>query len=397
VRKKGLVSVSEYYDVKRFTAVLRGQPVEFCSKRGIPNWWRVTAGTVLLADAVRTSPGARILVLGCDHGALGVALARTVPRGEVVLTDTSYIAVKMAEMTVNANRLPNVTVSSAISQLPSNANAFDAACMRLPKGRQSTRRWLLEAFLALRVDGRLYLAGPTGEGAKSAVEDMRALFGNAEVAGYRSGERAAVAVKTGPEPGIDGWTKEDGIRPGTWVEFEAELCGNRLRLRTLPGVFAHHRVDPGTRLLIENMEIPRTARVLDLGCGSGVIGVSAAEMGASHVDLVDADLCSVSAARENVVINEASNAVAFPSDLFSAVLDREYDVILSNPPFHAGKATDFSVASALVAQARQVLGPGGKLIIVSNESLGYAQQLQAAFGKVKCLRRDRGYVVLSAE
>ena len=387
----------EYYDVKEFSATLRNQQVRFCSKQGIPNWDRITAGVRLLADVVHTSPQAKILLLGCGHGALGVAFSHLVPLGDVVLTDTSYVAIKMAEMTININGISNASIWPGVSLFPSNTETFGTVAMLLPKGREFTRRWLLEAFLALQTRGRLWLAGPTREGVKSAIADARTLFGNAETVGYRGRERVAVAVKIGREPNVEGWAREAGISPGTWHEFEASLRGLHLRFRTLPNIFSHDRVDAGTTLLIQSMEIPHHAKVLDIGCGYGIIGIVASRMGASHVDLIDSDLYSISAARENVIINRALNAEAFPSDLFNAVSDRKYDIILSNPPFHAGKATDFSMISTMIADARQILEPGGRLIVVSNKFLGYSRLLGASFEKVTCLHETPNYVVLSGE
>jgi 16S rRNA (guanine1207-N2)-methyltransferase len=387
----------EYYDVKEFSTTLRNQQVRFCSKRGIANWHRITAGARLLADVIQTSPQSRILLLGCGHGALGVAFSHLVPQGDVVLLDTSYIAMKAAEMTININSISNVSIWPGVSLFPSNTEAFRTVAMLLPKGRKFMRRWLFEAFLALQTGGRLWLAGPTQEGVKSAIADARALFGNAETVGYRGGERVAVAVKIGREPNAEGWAREAGILPGTWHEFEANLRGLHMRFRTLPNIFSYDRVDAGTTLLIQNMEISHHAKVLDIGCGYGIIGIIASRMGASHVDLIDSDLYSIAAARENIIINKALNTEAFPSDLFDAVSDRKYDIILSNPPFHTGKATDFSMISTMIAEARQILKPGGKLIIVSNKFLGYSHLMGASFEKVTCLHDTPNYVVLSGE
>jgi 16S rRNA (guanine1207-N2)-methyltransferase len=387
----------EYYDVKEFSENLRGQQVRFCSKQGIPNWDRVTAGVTLLADTIQISPQARILLLGCGHGALGVVLSRLAPLGEVVLTDTSYVATEMAEMTISINGISNVSIWRGITLFPSRTETLDTVAMLLPKGRQFTRKWLLEAFLALQTGGRLWLAGPNREGVKSAIVDARNLFGKVETVGYRGGERVAVAVKTARESNVVGWAKEAGISPGTWHEFEADVRGHRLRFRTLQNSFSHDRVDAGTMLLIQSTTIPHGGKVLDLGCGYGVVGIMASRMGASHVDLIDSDLYSIYAARENIIINKALNAEAFPGDLFNSVSDRRYNVILSNPPFHTGKTTDFSMVSTMIVQARQILEPGGRLIIVSNQFLGYSDLLAASFEKVTYLCTTSNYVVLSGE
>ena len=117
------------------------------------------------------------------------------------------------------------------------------------------------------------------------------------------GNESAVAIKEQREPSNISWIKEDGISPGTWHEFQAGLRGESLCLRTLPGIFfSYDRIDEGTKLLLEKVDIFQGSNVLDVGCGYGIIGLLASRMGApTHVDLVDIDLCSIVSARENIV------------------------------------------------------------------------------------------------
>jgi 16S rRNA G1207 methylase RsmC len=70
---------TSYYQTIEFTAALGDQAVRVISKPGFPNWDRVAPTTALLADLVKPPPDARVLVLGCGHGALGVVLSRQIP------------------------------------------------------------------------------------------------------------------------------------------------------------------------------------------------------------------------------------------------------------------------------------------------------------------------------
>lgn len=113
--------------------------------------------------------------------------------------------------------------------------------------------------------------------------------------------------------------------------------GFELKFITRPGVFSRHGLDRGSRLLVEIMQVRDETLVADLGCGNGIIGFVAAKLNYKcHVHLLDDSLRAINSARENVELNEFKNVEVYLSDLFSAVADRSYDLILSNPPQSLG-------------------------------------------------------------
>jgi 16S rRNA G1207 methylase RsmC len=384
-----------YYQSDTFTVTLRGQTLQIVSKPGLSNWDRVTPATVLLAETAEAAPDAQVLQLGCGHGALGAALARQVPGGRVALMDIDFIALTMAEQTLEANGVANAQVQPAISVLPDGAGTFDTVAMELPKGRKLARRWLVEAQAALKPGGALYLAGANEQGIRPAIQDAAALFGEAAVLRYKKGNRVARAVKAAPTASQPEWAGEAGIAPGTWREFEVGVHGYTFRLRSLPGVFAFDDdVDEGTRLLLDQLDVAPGGSVLDVGCGYGIIGLLAARLGAGHVDMVDVNLLAIASARENIAGNAVSNAEAFLSDAFSAVGNKRYDLIASNPPFHAGKSVDYAVAHAFIEHARSALKPGGRLLLVANKFIRYDHLMRTTFNTVECLIETNKYHVL---
>jgi len=161
-------------------------------------------------------------------------------------------------------------------------------------------------------------------------------------------------------------------------------------------VFAYDRVDAGTALLLDVLAVSPGARVLDVGCGYGLIGLVAARLGAGQVELVDVNLPAVAAARENIHHNGIANARAFASDGVPEGAARRYDLVVSNPPFHVGKSADGDVARAFIERAQQALVPGGQLILVANQFLRYDQVLSALFEQIECLASNRSYRVWSA-
>jgi 16S rRNA (guanine1207-N2)-methyltransferase len=385
-----------YYQPRAASITLGGQALKLISKPGIPDWDRVSPAQQLLADAVKPATDARMLLLGCGPGALGAALARQAQAGSATLLDSSWIALAMAERTLNANNVRNARRCATISVLPEQASAFDIALIVVPNDRKLARRWLVEAHAALRPGGELFIAGANDHGIRSVIDDAAALFGGANVLGYKHGNRVAQAHKTDGVNHSPAWAAAPGIAPGTWHAFEAQACGHMFQLRSLPGVFAYDRVDAGTALLLDVLPIPPGARVLDVGCGYGIIGLLAARLGAAQVDLVDVNLLAVAAAQENIQHNRIANARSYASDGVPEGAVRRYDLVVSNPPFHVGKSVDDDIARAFIERARQALVYGGQLILVANQFLRYDQVLRAAFGQVECLASNRSYRVWSA-
>lgn len=115
------------------------------------------------------------------------------------------------------------------------------------------------------------------------------------------------------------------------------LRGFKIKFKTKPGVFSRQGLDSGSRLLIDNMEVKDQTLVADLGSGAGIVGLVLAKLNPhGHVYLLDDHLRSVDLAKESVEINKLKNVEVYLSDLFSAVSDRTYHQIYSNPPQDMG-------------------------------------------------------------
>jgi len=170
--------------------------------------------------------------------------------------------------------------------------------------------------------------------------------------------------------------------------------GFDLRLETQAGVFAHRGLDPGTRLLIETMRVSPTARVLDLGCGYGAIGIVAARLAArGHAVLVDSDVRATRLAQRNLSLNGITNAEVVLGDGTHDLPRRSrFDVVASNPPTHSGR----EVLDDMVEGAYAMLEPRGQLYMVVNRLLSLRKEVGDVFGNVEIAERSKGYVVVRA-
>ncbi|AIQ49582.1 16S rRNA methyltransferase [Paenibacillus sp. FSL R7-0273] len=175
------------------------------------------------------------------------------------------------------------------------------------------------------------------------------------------------------------------------------LRGKNLRFTSDAGVFSKGDIDHGSRVLIEAMEIAEGAAVLDVGCGYGPIGISAALLAPKgHVTMIDINSRAVELARENAVNNGVKNVTVKESDVLSAVQGQKFDVILTNPPIRAGKA----VVHHIFEQAFEHLNEGGTLWIVIQKKQGApsaAAKLESLFTDVEEVGKDKGYRIIKAQ
>lgn len=178
--------------------------------------------------------------------------------------------------------------------------------------------------------------------------------------------------------------------------WDATLRGQNFRFVSDAGVFSKGGVDFGSRTLIEALEIPANADVLDVGCGYGPIGLSAARMAdQGHVTMIDVNSRAVELARENAAANRILNVTVLQSDLFAELGDRDFDVVLTNPPIRAGKET----VHAIFEGAHERLRPGGSLWIVIQKKQGAPSaklKLESLFDSVEEVTKDKGYRIYKA-
>ena len=172
-----------------------------------------------------------------------------------------------------------------------------------------------------------------------------------------------------------------------------EIKGVALEMRSAPGLFSPAHPDRGTLAMLSQVEFAPGQRVMDLGCGWGLVGVLAARIcGAENVYMCDIDPAAVETARMNAAINGVPGVNICVSDGFRAVDAAGFDLILSNPPYQ----TDFSVAKAFIEKGFNRLKVGGWMYLVVKREKWYLNKMRAVFGGARSREAD-GYYVISAQ
>lgn len=257
-----------------------------------------------------------------------------------------------------------------VSTWPSGG-PYDVVALRIPKAKDELELLVHAAFGCLPVRGRLLVYGAKDEGIGSARGRITPLFGSVDTAAV--GKRCRVLSADRPESstglrsGLEAWEREG---PRGWKSY--------------PGVFAASALDEGTALLLANLpEITARMRVLDFGCGSGWIAARVLEScNTCDVDLLDIDAFAIAAAHANV-----PRGTCILGGLDEA--PGPYDVILSNPPYHAGKGQHLGVLNDLIDRGAGILTPSGELRFVVQRRLSVEDALAQRFRHVRRVA-DRG-------
>jgi 16S rRNA (guanine1207-N2)-methyltransferase len=392
------MSESAYRTWRTYTAKVAGRSYEVATKAGTFAHGRLDPAAILLAAHVDVAVGDKVVHLNCGNGLTGAVAALSAPDTRVYLTDRNIVSVEAARRTLAANHIAtgDVLLGHGAYVLPADLRA-DSVVIRIPQERAALLQLLADAFATLRPGGRCYIAGATNEGIKTAARTIENMFGNARVLSRDSSHRVVSAVKRSSEPAMPDDVDLTILDRDAYREVEVILRGNAYRLSSRPGVFSWEHVDEATAILADVMEIPRGASVLDLGCGSGALGIVAASLSdGGRTTMVDADIEAVRSAARSAEVNGIANTRALASDVAGGVLDERFDVVVTNPPFHVGKATDLDVPMQFISDAHAVLVPGGRMLLVANRTLPYEQSIKHRFGNVANLHDGPRFKVLAA-
>ncbi len=255
---------------------------------------------------------------------------------------------------------------------------YQLAVARLPQGKEAFRTLIQALAHRLVPGGELWVHGANDEGIKSAGKVLEERFGDVEsVLSKRHCRvwraRALAAVPPAPEP----------------EPYRYEVGGQVLEGVSWPGLFAHGRLDQATEALLACLPT-FDGKVLDFGCGAGVIGQFIAQRDGLPVDMVDVDALAVDTARRNVPSANLILNDGVPADT------GRYRAIVSNPPLHRGKDLEPGPMFQLIEQAPRRLGRSGELWITTQGAVPLRDRLQEKFAQVQLVHKDRRFTVWRA-
>ena len=171
-----------------------------------------------------------------------------------------------------------------------------------------------------------------------------------------------------------------------------EINGTEIVCETGEYYFSPKGVDRGTRLMLETVPVREGDKVLDLGCGYGVVGIYAAkQLGGGRVVMCDILEDAVALSSDNLSKNGIEGVRVLQSDGLKSIEDRDFTLIYSNPPYH----TDFSVAKEFIEDGFRKLSVGGRMVMVTKRLDWYKNKLKTVFGGVKVFEAEDYFIFLS--
>lgn len=174
--------------------------------------------------------------------------------------------------------------------------------------------------------------------------------------------------------------------------ISAEIKSVSLKFETDSSNFSPNSIDVGTLAMLSAVEFLPDDKILDMGCGYGVVGILAAKLiGQERVTMCDISEKAVKQAKINAELNGVPDIDIKISDGFSEITDNDFTLILSNPPYH----TDFSVPKHFIEVGFKKLTVGGKMVMVTKRLDWYKNKLTSIFGGVRVREIDGYYVFIS--
>ncbi|POX50404.1 50S rRNA methyltransferase [Streptomyces sp. Ru71] len=329
-----------------------------------------------------------VVVVGDRWGALVTALAEHAP---TQITD-SHLSQEATRANLARNGVAPGTVSLLTTQdVP--PGRIDVLLVRVPKSLALLEDQLLRLAPALHEGSVVVGTGMVKEIHTSTLALFEDILGPTRTSLARQKARLIFCM---PEPGrerpANPWPYTYRLEDGVGAVSGRPVVNHA-------GVFCADRLDIGTRFFLRHLPAtdgPR--RVVDLGCGNGVVGTSVALANPeAEVLFVDESFQAVASAEATYKANGVPGHGEFRvGDGLAGVASGSVDLVLNNPPFHSHQATTSATSWRMFTGALRVLRAGGELWVIGNRHLGYHVKLRRVFGNCVVVASDPKFVVLRA-
>lgn len=327
----------------------------------------------LLIDAVAEMSGRRLICTSPGLAQFAAAAARSLPDAVVSCT---YLDQYRAALATDFwhDPPPNLRIDCT-----ADLAADEADVVALPfsaRGESELTRDLIQSgHQRLKPQGKMYA---TTDNPKDAWlgEQLHKIFRKLERRSLPAGV-LYVGTKTEPLKKIKNFA----------CEFAFRDRGRLIRAFSRPGVFSHRHIDPGSRQLLDEMQIEPGARVLDIGCGTGVVALAAAcRAEGAVVHAVDSNARAVECTQRGAALNSLDNVTTELNAHGNYTGASQYDLAVANPPYYSG----FRIARHFLTAGRNALRPGGTLLVVTKHANWYQQNASEWLDDIAVTQR-KGY------
>ncbi|MEU9997305.1 methyltransferase [Streptomyces sp. NPDC050848] len=333
-----------------------------------------------------------VAVVGDRWGALATALAARRPGALAQITDSYLGRRATAENLARSGVAPDAVRLLTTQDAP--PERIDVLLVRVPKSLGLLEDQLHRLAPALHEGTVVVGTGMVKDIHTSTLQLFESILGPTRTS--LAAKKARLIFCT-PDP-----ARERSANPWPY-RYDLPADAGTVAGRTVvnqAGVFCADRLDIGTRFFLKHLPTGLgRARVVDLGCGNGVVGLAVAlAEPEAYVVFADESYPAVASAEENfrTHVGPGRTAEFLVGDGTAELAPESVDLVLNNPPFHSHQATTDRTARRMFTDARRVLRPGGELWVVGNRHLGYHVTLRRIFGSCELVASDPKFVVLRA-
>jgi len=338
------------------------------------------------------------VVFGDRWGAITTSLA--LAGAEVTQISDSYLGQQATAKNLARNGNPVTSVALAttteeLSGLEACSGSIDVLLVRVPKSLAllEDQLWRLRPFVGPGT--RIVGTGMVTEIHTSTLQAFERILGPTRTS---LAVRKARLIFCEPDPDL---VRPENPWPLTYKLPDDSGAASGRTVVNYAGTFSADHLDIGTRLFLQHLPSRSDrARIVDLGCGNGVVGLAAA------LANPNAALAFVDESYQAVASARATFAATFPdgtreaefraADGMAGFEPGSVDLVLNNPPFHSHQATTDATAWRMFTGARDALRRGGELWVVGNRHLGYHVKLKRLFGDCEVVASNPKFVVLRA-
>jgi len=325
-----------------------------------------------------------ILIFNDNFG----ALAANFSQANVTTVSDSWISQKGLQHNFEQNGLPieNITQLNSLDELPDNVSVV---LYKIPKSKSL----MIDQLLSIKAKYNQELTFIAADKAKEIHSSTLKLFEK-----HLGSTKTSLAVKKARLVFSQLDNKEVFASPFPTVW---PLESTSFSITNHSAVYSREKLDIGARYFMKNLpDVAANSRVIDLGCGNGVIGLTVlAKQPEALINFVDESYMAVDSAKQTLTNNlpeQISQCEFTINDCLSDVEPNSVDLVLCNPPFHQQNATTDHIAWQMFRDSHRVLKKGGELRIIGNRQLGYHIKLKRLFGNEKLIASNDKFVTLSA-
>jgi 16S rRNA (guanine1207-N2)-methyltransferase/23S rRNA (guanine1835-N2)-methyltransferase len=339
------------------------------------------------------SENTNVAIFNDSFGALAINFCQpSLSPASITCINDSYISTQGVRHNIEDNNLDDSKVSliSSLDVLPAN---LDLVLFKIPKSKSM----LIEQLIQIKnsvAENTIFIAA---DRAKEIHSSTLKLFEK-----YLGTTKTSLAVKKSRLVfcQLNGKEKHVSPYPTIW-SLEDKHSENIFTISNNANVYAREKLDIGARYFLDNLpKVAAGTKVIDLGCGNGVIGLSVlAQQPEAEIQFYDESVMAIASAKANIENNlpEHTKQCQFLlNDCLTDVETNSVDLVLCNPPFHQQTATTDHIAWQMFKDSFRVLKKGGELRIIGNRQLAYHIKLKRIFGNEKLIASNNKFVTQSA-